>query len=94
MNEDKLKELIEKCTQLHNKAEGIFAREGVPSMLKNEFKNKVSQYDNMYESIEEMKTLTTKEETLDNLINQQIEVLTVRIKWELDWANRAIDKLS
>jgi len=40
-----------------------------------------------------MKGLTSKEDTLENLINQQIEILNVRIKWELDWAKRVIERL-
>ncbi|MBO6130245.1 MAG: hypothetical protein J6P79_15335 [Pseudobutyrivibrio sp.] len=89
----RLEELYEKMTQVHEKAENIYGQEGVPSMLKNEYRNKVSQYDNMYASIETMKQMSTKEETLENLANQQIEILNVRIKWELDWANRAVRKI-
>ncbi len=89
MGDNKLKELYEKMLLVHNKSQGLFDLGTVPSMLKNEFNNKVSQYDNMYDSIETMKAMTDNQETIDNLINQQIEVLTVRIKWELDWATRA-----
>ncbi len=93
MGDNKLKELYEKMQLVHNKSQGLFDLGTVPSMLKNEFNNKVSQYDNMYDSIETMKAMTDNQETIDNLINQQIEVLTVRIKWELDWATRAAARI-
>ena len=93
MGDNKLKELYEKMLLVHNKSQGLFDLGTVPSMLKNEFNNKVSQYDNMYDSIETMKAMTDNQETIDNLINQQIEVLTVRIKWELDWATRAAARI-
>lgn len=93
MSNIKLEELNTKKEMVHEKAKSLFEMENVPSMLKNEYRNKVSQYDNMYDSIENMKQLSTKEDTIENLINQQIEVLNVRIKWELDWAKRAITKI-
>ena len=88
-----LEELYLKMEKVHEKASHIFETGSFPSMLKNEFNNKVSQYDSMYDSIETMKAMTDNEETISNLINQQIEVLTVRIKWELDWATRAAEQM-
>ncbi|MBE5914151.1 MAG: hypothetical protein E7274_08820 [Pseudobutyrivibrio ruminis] len=93
MNEEKLKELYDKMIQVHEKVESIYDKEGVPSMLKNEYRNKVSQYNDMYENCQDMKLMTSKQETIDNLLNQQAEILNVRIKWELDWAKRVIERL-
>lgn len=93
MNEEKLKELYDKMIQVHEKAESIYDKESVPSMLKNEYRNKVSQYNDMYENCQDMKLMTSKQETIDNLLNQQAEILNVRIKWELDWAKRVIERL-
>ena len=90
----RLEELYEKMTQVHEKAENIYGQEGVPSMLKNEYRNKVAQYNDMYENCESMKLMTTKQETIHNLLNQQIEILNVRIKWELDWVKRVINHIS
>ncbi len=92
MNEEKLKELYDKMIQVHEKVESIYDKEGVPSMLKNEYRNKVSQYNDMYENCQDMKLMTSKQETIDNLLNQQAEILNVRIKWELDWAKRVIER--
>lgn len=90
MENKDLKELYEKMQKVHGKALEIFNLNKASSMLKNEFRNKVSQYDSMYDSIESMKAITDKAETMENLINQQLEILNVRIKWELDWAKRAL----
>ncbi len=94
MDKKKLEDLYMNMQKIHERARIIFEQEGVPSMLKNEYKNKVSQYDGMYDSVETMKQMSSKEETIDNLINQQIEILNVRISWELDWAKRAASKLN
>ncbi|MBR5636350.1 MAG: hypothetical protein IKW81_05395 [Pseudobutyrivibrio sp.] len=94
MDKAKLEELYGKMTQVHEKAESVFNQEGVPSMMKNEFKNKVSQYDEMYENCESMKMMTSKQETIDNLINQQAEILNVRIKWELGWMKKVLEHIS
>lgn len=89
----KLEDLFNKMTKVHDKAEIIYNQDGVPSMLKNEYQNRVSQYNDMYENCESMKLMTSKQETIDNLLNQQTEILTVRIKWELDWIKRVIEQL-
>ncbi len=93
METNKLNELLENMNKVHERAKSLFEKDEVPTMLKNEYKNKVSQYDGMYESIETMKSMTTSSETIENLYNQQIEILNVRIKWEMDWINRTINIL-
>lgn len=94
MDKSKLEELYNKMSLVHEKAQSAYQQEGVPSMLKNEFNNKVSQYNEMYENCESMKLMTSKEETIDNLFNQQLEILNVRIKWELDWIKRVVASLT
>jgi len=94
MDKSKLEELYNKMSLVHEKAQSAYQQEGVPSMLKNEFNNKVSQYNEMYENCEDMKLMTSKEETIDNLFNQQLEILNVRIKWELDWIKRVVASLT
>ncbi len=90
MDTVKLNDLYNKMMQVHEKATDVFNNESTPSMLKNEFNNKVSQYDGMYDSVVTMKEMSSKPETIDNLTSQQIEILNVRIKWELDWMSRTI----
>jgi hypothetical protein len=81
-------------TQVHEKSVEIIDNHKISSMLMNEYNNKVNQYDDMYKSLETMKALASKEETIDNLINQQIEALSVRIKWELDWLKRVASSIN
>ncbi len=94
MEKTKLEELYSKMTMVHEKAQTVYGQEGIPSMLRNEFNNRVSQYNEMYDNCETMKLMTSKEETIKNLFNQQLEILNVRIKWELDWIKRVIELLS
>lgn len=90
MKNEELEALYNKMKKVHEKAQEIFKQGNLSSMIKNEYKNKVSQYDSMYQSLEDMKALSDKEDTVESLITQQAEVLNVRIKWQLDWAKRAI----
>ena len=94
MDTTKLEELYKKMIQVHEKSVEIIDNHKISSMLMNEYNNKVNQYDDMYKSLETMKALTSKEETIDNLINQQIEALSVRIKWELDWLKRVASSIN
>lgn len=94
MDKTKLEELYKKMTQVHEKSVEIIDNHKISSMLMNEYNNKVNQYDDMYKSLETMKALTSNEETIDNLINQQIEALSVRIKWELDWLKRVASSIN
>lgn len=94
MDTTKLEELYKKMAQVHEKSVEIIDSHKISSLLMNEYNNKVNQYDDMYKSLETMKALTSKEETIDNLINQQIEALSVRIKWELDWLKRVASSIN
>lgn len=94
MDTTKLEELYKKMIKVHEKAVEIIDNHKISSMLMNEYNNKVNQYDDMYKSLETMKSLTSKDETVENLINQQIEALNVRIKWELDWLKRVASSIN
>lgn len=94
MDTTKLEELYKKMTQVHEKSVEIIGSHKISSMLMNEYNNKVNQYDDMYKSLETMKDITSKEETVENLTNQQIEALSVRIKWELDWLKRVASSIN
>ena len=94
MDTTKLEELYKKMTQVHEKSVEIIDNHKISSMLMNEYNNKVNQYDDMYKSLETMKALTSKEETVENLTNQQIEALSVRIKWELGWLKRVASSIN
>ena len=85
-----MQELYNKMLEVHNTVDSIFKTVEVPSMLKNEYNNKVSQYENMYESVETMKAMAETDEAKEALVNQQIEILNVRMKCEVGLAKKAL----
>ncbi len=89
MENKALCDLISQADEIHKNAGEIINKGGFSPILKNEFKNKISQYEKMYESVETMKTLTENDKALERLIDQQIEILKVRIDWEQDWIKKA-----
>lgn len=89
MKNTELQDLYQNMLQIHGKVDNIFQTVEVPSMLRNEYNNKVSQYENMFESVETMKSIAKTEEAKDSLVNQQIEILKVRIKCEVALAEKA-----
>lgn len=86
-----MQELYNKMLEVHNTVDSIFKTVEVPSMLKNEYNNKVSQYENMYESVETMKAMAETDEAKEALVNQQIEILNVRMKCEVELAKKAAE---
>ncbi|MCR4694785.1 MAG: hypothetical protein K5773_05655 [Pseudobutyrivibrio sp.] len=89
--EEKIKISKAKLEESHAVAIKLFAKDGIPGALKNEFNIKTDQYDSMFNSIEDMKSLSTKDEMIDNLLQQQMEGLRVRIEWERDIIKRALN---
>ena len=86
-----IKDTLEKLQVIHEKAETMAASDSVPSPLKNEFKNKTEQFEDMFSDLEMMKSLTDKKESLDNLLDQELNVLKTRIKWEMDIVKRMME---
>ena len=95
MNNQQLEEEIRvskaKLDESHAVAIKLFDKDGIPGPLKNEFNIKTGQYDSMFNSIEDMKSLSTKDDLINNLLQQQMEGLKVRIEWERDIIKRALN---
>ena len=89
MNQQELDNLYSRMLQIHNKVDEVFQEARLPGMLKNEYNNKINQYESMYSSVEMMKSIAKTKEAVDGLIDQQTEILNVRMKCELDLAKRA-----
>ncbi len=83
-----IKDTLEKLQSIHEKAAILAAQETVPGPLKNEFKIKTEQYESMFADLEMMKSLAEKPETINNVLEQEMNVLKTRIKWELDIVKR------
>ena len=83
-----LQDITKQMQQVHERVDVLFKTAKVPSMLMSEYKNKVSQYENMIESVETMKKMAGSDEAVDKLIFQQKEILNRRIKCELELAKK------
>ena len=84
-----LQELQKKVNEVHSRVDVLFNTAKIPTMLMNEYKNKVSQYENMIESVEMMKNMAKTDEAVQQLIFQQKEILNKRIKCEMELARKA-----
>ena len=87
--DNSLKDLNKKMMDVHSRVDVLFKTAKIPSMLRNEYKNKVSQYENMYDTCETMKTMVDTEDAKQQLVVQQTEILNRRIKCELELAKKA-----
>lgn len=66
---------------LHKEVHAIFIEKNIKGALKNEYNNKLAQYDNMYSSLEAMKSQMT-DQAAESLINHQLTILSQRMEFE------------
>ena len=84
-----LQDLTKQVMQVHDRVDVLFKTAHIPSMLMSEYKNKVSQYENMIESVETMKKMAGSDDAVEKLVFQQKEILNRRMKCELELARKA-----
>ena len=87
--DNELRELHKRMEEVHGRVDVLFKTAKIPSMLMSEYKNKVSQYENMIESVETMKKMANTDDAVEKLIFQQKEILNRRMKCELELARKA-----
>lgn len=78
------KELQQKQSEmnaLHKEVHALFIEKNIKGALKNEYNNKLAQYDNMYSSLEAMKSQMT-DQAAESLINHQLTILSQRMEFE------------
>ena len=78
------KELQQKLSEmhaLHEEVYALFIEKNIKGALKNEYNNKLAQYDNMYSSLEAMKSQMT-DQAAESLINHQLTILSQRMEFE------------
>lgn len=78
------KELQQKQSEmqaLHEEVHALFIEKNIKGALKNEYNNKLAQYDNMYSSLEAMKNQMT-DQAAESLINHQLTILSQRMEFE------------
>ncbi len=66
---------------LHKEVHALFIEKNIKGALKNEYNNKLAQYDNMYSSLETMKSQMT-DQAAESLINHQLTILSQRMEFE------------
>ena len=66
---------------LHEEVYALFIEKNIKCALKNECNNKLAQYDNMYSSLEAMKSQMT-DQAAESLINHQLTILSQRMEFE------------
>lgn len=66
---------------LHKEVHALFIGKNIKGALKNEYNNKLAQYDNMYSSLESMKSQMT-DQAAESLINHQLTILSQRMEFE------------
>lgn len=79
--EEKLQLKKNEMEALHKEVYELFLEKNISGALKNEYNNKVTQYDSMYSSLEDMKKMM-KDEAKESLINHQMTILEQRIEFE------------
>ena len=84
-----LRELYKRMEEVHGRVDVLFKTANIPSMLMSEYRNKVSQYENMFDTCETMKKMVETDEAVAQLGLQQKEILNKRIKCELELARKA-----
>ncbi len=79
--EEKLQQKKSQMQALHEEVYAIFTEKNIKGALKNEYNNKITQYDNMYSSLETMKSQMT-DQAAESLINHQLTILNQRMEFE------------
>ncbi len=79
--EENLQQKQSEMQALHEEVYALFIEKNIKGALKNEYNNKLAQYDNMYSSLEAMKSQMT-DQAAESLINHQLTILSQRMEFE------------
>lgn len=79
--EENLQQKQSEIHALHKEVHALFIEKNIKGALKNEYNNKLAQYDNMYSSLEAMKSQMT-DQAAESLINHQLTILSQRMEFE------------
>lgn len=79
--EENLQQKQSEMHALHKEVHALFIEKNIKGALKNEYNNKLAQYDNMYSSLEAMKSQMT-DQAAESLINHQLTILSQRMEFE------------
>lgn len=73
---------LQELTQIHTKTLMAFETAELDSATRAEYKRQIAQYESMYQSLEEMKSLSKEEKTISSLVEKQSDLLQQRIAFE------------
>lgn len=79
--EENLQQKQSEMHALHKEVHALFIEKNIKGALKNGYNNKLAQYDNMYSSLEAMKSQMT-DQAAESLINHQLTILSQRMEFE------------
>ena len=68
MSDISLENIIQELTQLHEKTLLAFEAAELDTATRLEYKRQIDQYENMYQSLEQMKNLSKEENTISSLL--------------------------
>lgn len=73
---------LQELTQIHTQTLMAFETAELDSATRAEYKRQIAQYESMYQSLEEMKSLSKEEKTISSLVEKQSDLLQQRIAFE------------
>lgn len=82
MSDISLENIIQELTQLHEKTLLAFEAAELDTATRLEYKRQIDQYENMYQSLEQMKNLSKEENTISSLLVKQSDLLKQRMAFE------------
>ncbi len=72
----------QELTQIHTQTLLAFETAELDSATRAEYKRQIAQYESMYQSLEQMKSLSKEEKTISSLVEKQSDLLQQRIAFE------------
>lgn len=82
MSPTNLDNQLQELTQIHTQTLLAFETAELDSATRAEYKRQIAQYESMYQSLEQMKSLSKEEKTISSLVEKQSDLLQQRIAFE------------
>ncbi len=73
---------LQELTQIHNQTLLVLEAAVLDTATRAEYRRQIAQYESMYQSLEEMKSLSKEEKTISSLVEKQSDLLQQRIAFE------------
>ena len=73
---------LQELTKIHEQTILAFEAAVLDSATRSEYKRQIDQYESMYQSLQQMKTLSKDAKTISSLEERQSELLQQRIAFE------------